>query len=371
MTEVQTRLTELREAADQMNRSSLRIDQCIEDVRLMVQSLVAAGWRNDEAANFMLRYSSYENQVGSLPDMVRKLATDLNRAADDIEEAIQTTASPAPTTFAYHGGGGHGRRGRRSIIAPEAPPPALPYSLDDYVSPVNRPLYDQLTNDRQKLATEQTQLNVLLQTRTTLADDLKGLKDRLTSYDPTIDVNKVPRVQAMQNQLNAYDQQIAQSQQSISHLQSDTISLISRLERVKPGAGADLKLITEMSHSQTVQWVKDHTQGCVNYIANRMPIPDAIAGNAYLWDNKAAELTQYGITVGDKPLVGSVIVLEREHSYADDVFGHLMYVEKVDPSGAVWVTDNTHATMVNLFDLTKETSGPNIHYLYFPWWTQG
>lgn len=369
MTEVETRLTQLRDAADQMNRSCLRIDQSIADVKLMMQSLIAAGWQNEEAAAFVTRYGLYQGRMDAWSDMMRKLAADLNRAADDIEDAVQTTSSPAVTSVTYSGGGGHGRRRRRSAIVPAAPPPPLPYSLDDYVSPLNRPLYNQLTHDRQKLDSEQIRLDALMQTRASLADDLSALKGRLNSYDPKMNVNTVPRVQAMQSQLDSYDQQIAQSQQTIGSLQNDIRDLAARLERVKPGAGADLKLITEMSHSQTPQWVKDHTEDCVNYIANRMPIPDNIAQNAYLWDNKAAELTQYGITAGDQPLVGSVIVMEREHSYADDVFGHLMYVERVDNTG-VWITDNTHSTPVNLFDLTSEVRGPNIHYLYFPWWTQ-
>ena len=47
-----------------------------------------------------------------------------------------------------------------------------------------------------------------------------------------------------------------------------------------------------------------------------------------------------------------------------------MYVERVD-NGVVWITDNNHPNMpIRLTDLTGETSGPNIHYLYFPWQTQ-
>ncbi len=370
MTEVEIRLTQLRDAADQMNRSCLRIDQCLEDVKTMVQSLLAAGWNNEEASAFVLRYGMYQSELDSWSAVLHKMADDLNRAADDIEVAVQTTSSASAPTFSYHGGGGlwFGIGSRSS--APTTPPVLVAHSLDDYVSPINQPLYDQLTNDRSALASEQIRLDALLQTRASLNDDLTALKNRLASYDPKLDVNTVPRVQVMQNQLNAYDAQITQSQQNVARLQSDISELTTRLDRVKPGAGADLKLIALMSHSQTAQWVKEHTQDCVNYIANRMPIPPDIAQNAYLWDNKALQMPQYGITVGTTPLVGSVIVMEREHSYADHVFGHLMYVEKVDPSGGVWITDNNHSTPVLLTSLTQETTGPDIHYLYFPWWTQ-
>ncbi len=370
MSEVETKLTQLREAADQMNRSCLRIDDCIANVQAVVQSLTLAGWQSEDGASFALRYGYVQGEMDSWSITMRKLAVDLNRAADDIESAVQsTTGITTDISFSSPGRHGRGRRHNR-IKVPDVQAPPLPYSVDDYVSPINKPLYDKLTADRTSLSSEQLRLDLLVQSRDKLADDLKALKDRLHSYDPKLNLDTVPRVQSIQSQIDGYNQQIAQSQQQVNSLQNEIHDLSTRLDRVKPGAGADLKLITEMSHSQTASWVKDHTEGCVNYIAGRMPIPDNIAQNAYLWDDKAREMTEYGITVGDHPLVGSVIVMEREHSYADDVFGHLMYVERVDKTG-VWITDNFHATPVNLYDITKEVSGPNIHYLYFPWWTQG
>jgi surface antigen len=93
-----------------------------------------------------------------------------------------------------------------------------------------------------------------------------------------------------------------------------------------------------------------------------------MAANAYLWNDRAAALPQYGITSGNVPLVGSVLVLEKTHPYADPVFGHLMYVERVDNDG-IWITDNLHTEPVKLSALTSETSGTNLSYLYFPWHT--
>jgi hypothetical protein len=71
-------------------------------------------------------------------------------------------------------------------------------------------------------------------------------------------------------------------------------------------------------------------------------------------------------------LVGSVLVMEKAHPYADHVYGHLMLVNRVDADGAVWITDNTHPSVaIKLSSLTSETSGANISYLYLPWFTQG
>src|SRR5689334_15443675 len=151
MSEVETKLTQLREAADQMNRSCLRIDDSIANVEAVVQSLMLDGWQSENGASFALRYSYVQGEIDMWSITMRKLAIDLNRAADDIESAIQsTTGVTTDITFSYHSGGGRGRRHNR-IRVPEVPAPPLPYSVDDYVSPVNRPLYDKLMADRTDL----------------------------------------------------------------------------------------------------------------------------------------------------------------------------------------------------------------------------
>jgi hypothetical protein len=101
-----------------------------------------------------------------------------------------------------------------------------------------------------------------------------------------------------------------------------------------------------------------------------MPIPAVIANDAYLWNDNVLRYAEYGISSGDVPLPGSVIAFEREHSWADSQYGHLMYVEKV-VNGEVWITDNYHPnTAVRLTDITTEISGENVTYLYFPWHTR-
>jgi surface antigen len=108
----------------------------------------------------------------------------------------------------------------------------------------------------------------------------------------------------------------------------------------------------------------------VNYIAGRVPIPGDLAANAHLWDDRAAELTRFGIRVGSEPLTGSILVMETDHPFASDNYGHVMLVESVGSDGSIWVTDNTHPTPVRLSDLTDEVTGDRIKYLYLPWYTR-
>jgi surface antigen len=243
------------------------------------------------------------------------------------------------------------------------------YDVDDYISVFNRPAYDRLVQEQAALADSQKQLDELLQTRQDTVEDLEALKNRLVSFDKNVNLETVPRVQALESQLAALDTEIANVQHDIGDLKANIADLNHRLTLVKPGAGADLNLIITMETSQTSEWIKQNTQDCVNYIVNRMPIPGGMPADAHLWDEMAQKFPQYGITSGNVPLVGSVIVMETPHSYASDLYGHLMYVESIDGAD-VWVTDNLHAEPVKLSDLTAELSGDNLKYLYFPWHTK-
>lgn len=198
-----------------------------------------------------------------------------------------------------------------------------------YISAANRELYDQLVETRQAL------------------DTIKQ------TPDPT------PEVEA-----------------EVTELEGQIKALEQRLERVTPNKGADIERIRAMEGSTTSQAVLDATRpadqsvGCVHHICERMPIPSEIAANAHMWDDRALSYPQYGIKVGDVPLAGSVLVMEALHPYAHDVYGHVMYVEKVE-NGVIWVTDNMHPEPIPLTDLTTEASGPNIKFLYLPWHTRG
>ncbi len=386
MTEVSVKLSELRYAADQMYRSGLRIEQSVQEVTTIIAALLAAGFRGDGAASLTVLSADYCATMENWSRDVRLFATRLNEAADDIEQAI--IGANASEAVPIANGAFLLRRGasfvvlmrqqekrkreldavRKVLLSEPEPLPLL--ALGDYVSRVNRPLYDLLLDQKRQFASERTRLDILLQTRQRVAEDLIALKNRLTSYDPNVDLARIPRVRALEQQIGQLDGEITNAQGSIHDLQTSIDDLAARLDRVKPGPGADLNLIMGLENGQTVEWVKANTQDCVNYIVNKMPIPEGIASNAYLWDDRAAQFAKYGITSGDTPLVGSVVVLEREHSYADDVFGHLMVVERVE-DGAVWVTDNRHPDWpVKLSSLTDELTGPNIKYLYFPWHTR-
>lgn len=365
MTELQAKISDLRTAADQMQQSSLHIDQAVQDVRDTISTLLAAGYQS--SASFTVLYNSYYSAMETWSQNVRAFAANLSQTADAVEQAAQ-----AASTFTLAGAWAAAEKSARKhqptpASAPETPPP--PQALGAYMAAINRPLYDQLIQQQDQLTTEQNHLVALLDARRRAIDDVAALQNRLLSYDPNINLNGVPRVQALQSQIALLDQQIAETRGRIDDLQTSIRGLITRLDRVAPGAGANLEMITQLEHSQTAEWIKSHTEGCVNYVVSRLAIPDGLAYDAYLWNDKAAQLTQYGITSGSVPLPGAVIVMEREHSYADDVLGHLMYVEAVDPDGTVWITDNTHSTPVKLSDLTSEVSGPYLTYLYFPWHT--
>lgn len=370
--EIQVKLSDLRGAAEQMRLSCLRIDESAQAVKGIIASLYADGYDGGAGAFALLYAQSYAGMDDRLRDL-NEFAGKLSGAADDVERAI--TPRFATLDALYKASGRHltNLDAITAAITPPAPPmPVQPGILDHpniYLNAANRPLFNQLLLDKTSLDSAQMDVNTLQMQRATIQADLTALKDRLLSYDPNTNLSAVPRVAALEEQLRLLDEQIGDAQSRVDTLGGYVDMLTARLNRVMPGMGADVTLIQGMETGETALWVKANTQDCVNYIVGKIPIPDGMAANAYLWNDRAAALPQYGITSGDVPLVGSVLVMEQAHPYADPVFGHLMYVERVDMDG-VWISDNLHAEPVRLADLTGETSGANLRYLYFPWHTR-
>jgi|GEM_PF-1058488 len=368
--EIQLKLSDLRGAAEQMRAACLRIDESVQSVKGIVAALYEAGYDGGAGAFALLYAGAYADIETWLRDL-NGFAGKLSGAADDVERAI--TPRFATLDALYKASGRNlTDLAITSAIAPPAPPlPIQPGILDNpniYLNAANRPLFNQLLLDKTALEAAQVEVNTLRAQRQIVQADLTALKDRLTSYDPNTDVSAVPRVVALENQLTLLDEQINTAQGRVDTLGANADALAARLNRVMPGMGADATLIQQLESGATATWVKANTQDCVNYIVGKIPIPDGLAANAYLWNERAAALPQYGITAGDVPLVGAVLVMEQAHPYADPVFGHLMYVERVDLDG-VWISDNLHATPVKLADLTGETMGASMTYLYFPWHT--
>lgn len=387
MTTFEVRLESLRAAAAEMQQASRAISGALEAVQAEVNALYALGLPAGGVGAFSADYAANTGVMQEWPSKLARFATNLEQAADDIQQAISQPVHPiAPLVLPFIPESvpmalwGHGFEHQskdkgalpQTDVSNVSAAVSVPIAIGAYVSAINQPLYDELQREQREMGSNQLLLSVLTQTRESKLQDLTALKNNLLSFDPKTDVAHNPRVVALQGEIQGYDQQIATTQQTIQQQQANVNALTEWLNRVKPGAGADISLIQSLEQGQTNQWVKANTQDCVNYIVGRVPVPDGLARDAYLWNDQAAKLTQYGVTSGNVPLVGSVLVMEKTHSYADHVFGHLMLVNRVDADGAVWITDNNHPSVaVKLSDLTSEVSGANISYLYLPWFTQG
>ncbi len=382
MTEVVTRVTQLRETAEQMKRSSLLIERSVEDVQDIVRYLFAIGYHSAGSAQFALLYNDQLANMENWAQTVRRFAENLGQAADDIEQATSNhldeivasagSISMIPALRWLYLGikepvANSGDIQALRAAGMNAAAPTLP--LGQYVSTANRPLYDFLVGQREALTTEQNHITALVTERQKLSEDLTSLKNRMLSFDPQGTPSQSPRVQALQDQITALDQQINQSETNINRLRSNIDDLTQRLNRVAPGAGADLSVIADLEGGQSASWLMQNTKDCVNYVVSKIPIPDNLARDAYLWVQQASAHPEWGITSGSTPLTGSVLVMTPQHPYADDVFGHLMVVERVE-NGEIWVTDNVHASAVRLSALTTEVTGGNIRYLYLPWYTR-
>lgn len=366
---IQVHLSQLRDAAEQMHKSSRHIELSVQRAADVIDGMLALGGGDPD---FQQRYATYRAQMTTWARTLDQFAGKLAGAADDIEAA--TSDKPVYTGLLLplrRSRPYMPERDRATIAAALTPAPREPITPEMYVSEKNRALYEQWQAQRDDLTAREGALASLTDTRAAKADDLAALRNRLHSFDPAMNVDEIPRVAAMQSELDALDEQIAALEGEIDAARARVEQLEARLSRVAPGAGADPALITALEGGESVPWLRENTFDCVRHIVEKVNIPHQLAADAHLWGEMAAQHPEFGVTMGETPLEGALLMMSPEHSYADDVNGHLLYVERVS-GGEVWVTDNYHpAEPVRLSEITTETGSEHMRYLYLPWHTQG
>ncbi|MDQ7024076.1 MAG: CHAP domain-containing protein [Anaerolineae bacterium] len=370
MTEIYVHLQSMRESADKMRQSTRTLQISASSVRALYVTLPVD---IQTAIISEIGYTPNFDATNWL-DMLIDFSQKLDNAANDIEDATQSELALEKDTPYFASGMVFGDLLPRILsnndeLFQPPEPVSAPIEPDRYVSQFNRPVYVELVNSQDNLRGEQEHLASLQTLRAEKMSDLAALENRMATAGVD-NIEMQPRVQALQSEIDRIDQDIRSTENNINVIETRISELDDKLARVAPGPGADIDLIRSLENSETIVGIEQNTYDCVKFIVNRMTIPPGIANNAYLWDDNAAERLEYGITTGDAPLPGSVIVLEREHEWADDRYGHLMYVERVE-NGEVWVTDQYNPEVaVRFSDVTSETSGENVKYLYFPWETR-
>lgn len=359
--ELAVKLSDLRAAADTIQRGAASIRGSVEAARSEISALAA---RVDPATTPSFSGLVYSSRLIELTDILQRLSSQLTRTADEVDQAARWQGPPLGVLWDRIS-----TRPRMEVHAASGGPIIPSYTLGSYISRANRPLYDALLSDRAELARERGNIETWTAARADAAAESAALHDRLAAYGEP-DIAAVPRVQALNSQIAAYDQDIHAAGLRAAKLETRIEATTARLIAVNPADQADVQLLRTLEGGESAPYVLDNTRDCVHYIASRVAIPGELAANAHLWDERAAELPQFGIRSGDAPKPGAILVMETDHPYADDRYGHVMLVEQVDSSGAVWVTDNHHAQPVRLSDLTTETDGPRVKYLYLPWFTQ-
>lgn len=267
-------------------------------------------------------------------------------------------------------GGSSSDAGDSSSTPPAPPAPADP-DKPAYLSGANTPVYQELASTKAQIDSVQNDLNQWTQTRddrVRYLEDMRARHEAMGGNNPGM----TEAIRSLENEVAELDRRIVDAQGSLLEMQDKADALRDRLDFLNPGPNADLNAIAALEH-KVLPPLKDEygDVGCVRYVMDRMPIPPEIARNAHQWDDNPAALEKFGIKIGNEPMTGSVIVMEPEHEFGHDVYGHVMYVERVDPNGDIWVTDNNFPGQPRrLQDLTDELSGPHIKYMYFPWETK-
>jgi len=382
-------LASMREGADEIERRALTIRQALEAAQGILNTILPS-IESDAAEEFKFFYRSQSGSMQELPNQLQQFAKKLRSASDAIENAArsksgnnrekptdsnhdgqqtsqqsQPNGKVMPSTIHGHrpfDASQHNHAYNNPASNNEIKDKLIQFKKPAYISDDNKPLYKEFNEKQGQFITEQQKFDMY---KELYATRLKYLRDlQAASPNATNDINRVA------SEIEQMKKALILQQSTVTDLMHQASALLTRVERVTPGAGANISGILSMANSQTSQQILDNTGSCVHYIAQRMSVP--FAPNAYEWNDWVKKNgALYGIKEGNIPLAGSVIVMEQDHPYASEVYGHVLYVEKVDVDGTVWITDNNHSEMVKLTSLTHEITGPNIHYLYFPWETKG
>jgi surface antigen len=391
MNEVEAKLESIQYGATTLQSASDHTTSTLTNVRQWVEELVMMGLVGTIPETFYQQLPTLEQLPVTLGEYARTLQT----AHDDISAAINgnlapfvivegvailssvpmidPTVSANPKKFSLKLSRRHFGDVAEESIAPVIVPvmAAMTVTPTSYVSTFNQPLMQEWTAQKHTLESATQVREQLTTERAEKVRELNALTNRIRTFNPDANLDQISKVTTLKAELTAIDTQLQGVDAQIATTQHTFTQLDERLRRVLPSAGADLTLIEKMEFSSTPQIVVDNTQDCVNYVVQKFAIPPNMATDAHKWNENLLKLRDYGITSGQVPLEGSVMVMEREHAYGDDTYGHVLYVERVDEAG-VWVTDNLHPNEpVLLTELTTETSGQNVSYLYFPWHTKG
>ncbi|MEO0560587.1 MAG: CHAP domain-containing protein [Chloroflexota bacterium] len=367
MSEVYAKISDMRRASEQLRTTSQRIDRSVTSASDAIDGLFLLGL-NDPS--LQTRYLLLRERMADFSGTLSRFADELGDAAETIDAATRGTR------FSYT----LGRRPSRDLSMlrrPDSEPVSVQVAVEGettlnpfaYLAAHNEPLYERWQSRNEVLETHKTNLAALVSTRETRLADLEALRNRLHSYDATLDIERIPRVEALVTEIETLDAQISDLTTTIDTHQAELDRLTHRLNLLTPGEGADLDLIASMEGTESPFYLRENTFDCVNHIVNKFHVPPNIARDAHLWIEKAAEFSEYGVTVGEIPLEGSVLWMDMDHPYSDPQYGHVMYVEEVI-DGEVWITDNNNPEPIQLSEVVGDRTD-GIRYLYFPWHTVG
>lgn len=284
-----------------------------------------------------------------------------------------------------------------NVLGIASGPVQLYSSQFSYVSQGNQGLLDSLKSDENALSLRLSEIEDMRISRETMQTELDQLRERLADLDRVSGSNpfdwlgdgaeflgsrifgEYGRVSGDISQLEEaianLDTELGSAHRDVENLENSINQTVERLKLVTPPADADIEFIKNMEYTTTEAWLRPYTldngQGtCTTHIIDKIAIPRELIRNAGDWNNQALAHPEFGIQIGNHPLVGSVLVMERAHPYASDVAGHVMYVERIE-NGEVYVTDNNNNAPISLSQIGVNPNDANISYLYIPWHTQG
>jgi surface antigen len=169
------------------------------------------------------------------------------------------------------------------------------------------------------------------------------------------------RIEGLQEERQGLIEQRAGYQKDLSDLDQRVNSLRETQEELRKTEQKGIPMDGPSDYHDAFPGKKD--TNCTKYASSRRDVP--CRGNAQEWDGEAEAA---GYEVGERPVKGSVMVWESTFEDADDDYGHVAIVERVEPQDDgtynIWYTDNNHTDPSKPEPMTIDPGEEDISFIY-------
>ncbi len=348
----------VRGVGGQLQQAAGSLTQQTQQLNVSVQTLLSA-WQGNSADIFVGEISFLLQRLNEFAHVGETLNQRLQHEVDEWEQVASVLgvggAASIGVALPLTGGG--------EVLGVSTSIPAINYDnmswkdkfaelerLDQQIAALEKELNGQMPVDGRISDID----SEIAQLETQIAEAQKKAGAWYNQVIPTLPLQGDDDGLPWRVRTDNFEDEIAGYEQRIQELHDERSNLVviqnkqDQLAQLRLQQGTLQKIVTEGipadgPSSKHPYFPGTITNNCTKHASAKRYLPDAVNGHAYKWDDQAANA---GYEVGSYPVKGSIMVFEPGIRKYHEEFGHVAFVEKVEPQPdgtyKVTFTDNNH-----------------------------